>query len=50
MDLEAPRVQSPSQTPNDPTFACRIPSFEYDHGALRGSQVSLLHHLQVALK
>ena len=46
MDLEAAGIQGPSQTPNDPAFACRVPSFEHDHGALRRSQIGLLQQLQ----
>ena len=49
MDPEAAGIQGPSQTPNEPAFACRVPSFEHNHGALRCSQIGLLHQLQPML-
>jgi hypothetical protein len=50
MDFETPRIQNPSQTPDDAAFAGCIPSFEYDDSALRGPEVSLLDHLQFVLQ
>ncbi len=50
MDLEAARVQGPSETPNDPAFPGSVPSFEHEHGALVRSQVGLLYQLQRILE